>query len=362
MLRSRAVNVRQCSANWASSRALWRQAAHSHRVGEDVPVYEATARRAERGTRRRAMRRDAVDEWRCRRARSMAPSEPHRRQTCLQQGRDHDPTARSSPSVRGARVSATDIDIADASTRARGAPAAQVFAREKGEQLLTLVAPGDEYLVLVTRIGRGQTNRSPPEDLAENKGVAVINLKPGDRVSAAFTSPESVDIVTSPAMAMPAPRGRRHLGARCGAGAFAGIGLRATPSSSGPGRNRRDQHRERHRTRDGPRPPKPTISRPRAAAPAVSALRGFPTTNASPRLRRRVVGPARIDGVGRQSHQTDPIRRVSPPADKRDLVSVQTERRIHAAAHCEVKETTVGKKKTAAKGKGLSGKQGPSGL
>ncbi|TML16878.1 MAG: DNA topoisomerase 4 subunit A [Actinobacteria bacterium] len=94
----------------------------------------------------------------------------------------------------GRALSATANDIADASTRARGAPAAQVFGANKGEQVLALVAPGDEYLVLVT--AAGVFKRVAPGELGDTRGGRpVINLKPGDRVAAAFTSPESVDVV-----------------------------------------------------------------------------------------------------------------------------------------------------------------------
>jgi len=94
----------------------------------------------------------------------------------------------------GRALSAMALDIADASTRARGAPAAQIFGANKGEQVLALVAPGDEHLVLVT--ASGVVKRVAPDELADTKGGRpVINLKPGDRVAAAFTSPESVDVV-----------------------------------------------------------------------------------------------------------------------------------------------------------------------
>ncbi len=85
-------------------------------------------------------------------------------------------------------------ELADAGGRARGSGAAQVFGTNRGEAILTVVADGDEPLVLVT--AGGVAKRLTLEEVRETgNGKALIRLKQGDRLAAAFCAPSEVDMV-----------------------------------------------------------------------------------------------------------------------------------------------------------------------
>jgi DNA gyrase subunit A len=93
---------------------------------------------------------------------------------------------------RALRLQANDID--EVTGRTRGADATKKFGANKGEQILTVVAPGTESLVLVTQSGLAK--RLTADTVADLRhGRPVFTLKGNDRVAVAFTAPEGVDIV-----------------------------------------------------------------------------------------------------------------------------------------------------------------------
>ena len=69
-----------------------------------------------------------------------------------------------------------------------------MFGTGKGELILTAISPGEENLVLVTT--SGVVKRISPEELSgTSNGKPVIKLKPNDKVAAAFSCPDGVDII-----------------------------------------------------------------------------------------------------------------------------------------------------------------------
>ncbi|HEV8298693.1 MAG TPA: DNA gyrase subunit A, partial [Acidimicrobiales bacterium] len=93
---------------------------------------------------------------------------------------------------RALRVQGIDVD--EVSGRSRGADAAKKFGANKGEQILTVVAPGTESLVLVTQSGLAK--RLAADTVADLRhGRPVFGLKGNDKLAAAFTAPDGVDIV-----------------------------------------------------------------------------------------------------------------------------------------------------------------------
>jgi DNA gyrase subunit A len=93
---------------------------------------------------------------------------------------------------RAMRLQGLDID--EISGRSRGAEAAKKFGANRGEQILTVVAPDTESLVLVTQSGLAK--RLSPETVADLRhGRPVFGLKGNDKVAVAFTAPDGVDIV-----------------------------------------------------------------------------------------------------------------------------------------------------------------------
>ncbi len=70
----------------------------------------------------------------------------------------------------------------------------KVFSTGKGEQILTVISPGEENIVLVTT--NGIAKRISPAELREtSSGKQIIKLKPNDKLAAAFACPEGVDII-----------------------------------------------------------------------------------------------------------------------------------------------------------------------
>jgi DNA gyrase subunit A len=235
-------------------------------------------------------------------------------------------------SSEGRALSATAVDIADASTRARGAPAAQIFGANKGEQILALVAPGDEHLVLVT--ASGVVKRVAPDELADTKGGRpVINLKPGDRVAAAFTSPESVDIVivTSDGQCLRTAVDGISVQGR-GAGGVAGISLRADAVVVGAGPVIGETAIVSVTDRGWAKATEAADIPAKGRGGGGVRLARFPDNQ---RIALVYVGaPSGLHALmaaDDNPNQTDP-NPVQFPLEptKRDLVSVQTERRIHA--------------------------------
>ena len=86
------------------------------------------------------------------------------------------------------------IDIDEVTGRSRGADAAKKFGANKGEQILTVVTPGTESLVLVTQSGAAK--RIAPDAVADLRhGRPVFPLKAGEKLAVACTAPDGVDIV-----------------------------------------------------------------------------------------------------------------------------------------------------------------------
>ena len=84
-------------------------------------------------------------------------------------------------------------ELADGEGRARGAGATQAFGTNRGESILTLVADGEEYLVVVT--AQGVAKRLTLDEVRGTKaGKPLLKIKAGDRVVAAFTAPDGVDV------------------------------------------------------------------------------------------------------------------------------------------------------------------------
>ena len=232
----------------------------------------------------------------------------------------------------GRALSATVNDIADAATRARGAPAAQVFGANKGELVLALVAPGDEYLVLVT--AAGVVKRVAPDELAETRGGRpIINLKSGDRVVAAFTSPESVDvvIVASDGQCLRTPVDGISVQGR-GAGGVAGMSLRGDATVVGAGAVIGETSIVSVTDKGWAKATEADDVPAKGRGTGGVRLARFPDNQ---RIALVYVGaPAGLHALmaaDDNPNQTDP-NPVQFPLEptKRDLVSVQTERRIHA--------------------------------
>jgi len=86
------------------------------------------------------------------------------------------------------------LEIGEVKGRSRGSSSAQIFATGKGEQILTVISPNEENLVLIT--SNGVAKRITPSELAETpNGKQVIKLKPNDKLAAAFYCPNGVDVI-----------------------------------------------------------------------------------------------------------------------------------------------------------------------
>ena len=96
--------------------------------------------------------------------------------------------------TEGRAMAVRAADIAEVGGRSRGTPGDKLFGTNRGEELLTVVTPGEENVVLVT--ASGVAKRIAPAELAETKsGKTVINLKGNDKLAAAFTCPDGIDVV-----------------------------------------------------------------------------------------------------------------------------------------------------------------------
>ncbi len=86
------------------------------------------------------------------------------------------------------------LELSEVKGRIRGVNADKAFSTGKGEQILTVISPGEENIVLVTT--NGIAKRISPTELGEtSSGKQIIKLKPNDKLAAAFTCPEGVDII-----------------------------------------------------------------------------------------------------------------------------------------------------------------------
>ncbi len=94
----------------------------------------------------------------------------------------------------GRALSATAAEIGEVQGRSRGSDAKTIFGLNAGEKILTLMAPKDEKLFLVTQ--NGVMKRLEPDEVERTRsGSTVIKLKGTDKVAAAFVSPDGVDVV-----------------------------------------------------------------------------------------------------------------------------------------------------------------------
>tara|TARA_B100000470_G_scaffold165438_1_gene130093 strand:- start:618 stop:2609 length:1992 start_codon:yes stop_codon:yes gene_type:complete len=106
----------------------------------------------------------------------------------------------------GRALQVVAAELADGAGRARGAGAAQAFGTNRGEVIHTVVAEGAEHLVVVT--ANGVAKRLTLDEVRATKnGKQLLKLRAGDRVVAAFTAPDGVDlvIVTSDGQALRTP-------------------------------------------------------------------------------------------------------------------------------------------------------------
>ena len=92
---------------------------------------------------------------------------------------------------------ALGLEIGEVGGRSRGTDTRKLFGTNKGEDVLTIVAPtsdGAENLVLVTE--NGVAKQLTPDEVAGTRpGQKLIGLKPQDSLVAAFTAPAGSDIV-----------------------------------------------------------------------------------------------------------------------------------------------------------------------
>lgn len=130
---------------------------------------------------------------------------------------------------KGRALAGRVADIAPISGRSRGVAVAEVFDTDRGEEVLDILAPGSGQLVLVS--ANGVAKRMTGEELAGTKsGGKVINLKPHDRVVAAFPVSDRDDIVmvSSNAQALRTPVSEISIQGRNAAGV---AGMRLKPGA-----------------------------------------------------------------------------------------------------------------------------------
>ena len=127
----------------------------------------------------------------------------------------------------GRALQVAAIELADGAGRARGAGAAQAFGTNRGEVIHTVVAEGDEHLVVVT--ANGVAKRLTQDEVrATRSGKPLLKLRPGDRVVAAFTAHDGLDlvIIASDGQALRTPVDAVSVQGR-GAAGVAGMKLRS---------------------------------------------------------------------------------------------------------------------------------------
>jgi DNA gyrase subunit A len=100
------------------------------------------------------------------------------------------------------------LSIAEVSGRSRGMAVSEAFATQKGETVLTLVAPppggGDDVPLLLFTANGTAKRVSTEEILGTANTKTIISLKPGDSVVAAFPAPDGSEVaaVTSNGQAL----------------------------------------------------------------------------------------------------------------------------------------------------------------
>ena len=230
----------------------------------------------------------------------------------------------------GRAFSVKSSELGEIKGRSRGAAATKVFGLGKGEQILTVVSPGEENVVLVT--SNGVAKRISPLELKEtSNGKPVIKLKPNDKLAAAFTCPDGIDIVivSSDAQALRTPvdnisiQGRNAAGVLgmkirdgvkiVGAGAAIGDGAVVTVTDTGSAKVT---------------PFEELSSKGRGG----TGIRVTRFTKEKSLVLARIVGPDVLLAV--MATDDDPKKADPVPVDlpieptKRDLVSSKTDRRI----------------------------------
>ncbi|MCH7788282.1 MAG: DNA topoisomerase 4 subunit A [Acidobacteria bacterium] len=94
----------------------------------------------------------------------------------------------------GRALIAHGAEVGPIEGRSRGIATSQLFGTSKDEEVLTIVSRGKDPVVIVT--AAGVIKRLDPTEVVETKHTrTVIKLKPDDRVVAAFSAPEGVDVV-----------------------------------------------------------------------------------------------------------------------------------------------------------------------
>lgn len=148
---------------------------------------------------------------------------------------------------KGRQVFGSVADIGDVSGRSRGSAVGDVFALEKGEQILRLLAadpaPGsesgetDEESPLMVVTAKGVAKRVAPSAIVEHRSSgSFINLRPGDQVVAVFPAADDDDVVmvSSDAQALRCPAAGISVQGR-GAGGVAGMRLKDGATVVGAG-------------------------------------------------------------------------------------------------------------------------------
>ncbi|MFP4512032.1 MAG: DNA topoisomerase (ATP-hydrolyzing) subunit A [Acidimicrobiales bacterium] len=94
----------------------------------------------------------------------------------------------------GRALGVTAMEVPEVAGRNRGANAAEVVDLKHGERVITLLVPGDDTVLLVTR--SGVAKRITGEELAGTRsGGTVIGLKGDDRLVAALSAPDDAEVV-----------------------------------------------------------------------------------------------------------------------------------------------------------------------
>ncbi|MFP3905458.1 MAG: DNA topoisomerase (ATP-hydrolyzing) subunit A [Acidimicrobiales bacterium] len=94
----------------------------------------------------------------------------------------------------GRALGVTAMEVPEVAGRNRGANAAEVVDLKHGERVITLLVPGDDTVLLVTR--SGVAKRITGEELAGTRsGGTVIGLKGDDRLVAALPAPDDTEVV-----------------------------------------------------------------------------------------------------------------------------------------------------------------------
>jgi DNA gyrase subunit A len=144
-------------------------------------------------------------------------------------------TTLSAITAEGRVLQVRAAELADGSGRSRGSGAAQIFGTNRGEEIRTVAADGDESLVLVTEAGTVK-RLTTKEVQSTTNTKQVITLKAGDRVAAAFCAPDGVDVIlaTSDGQVLRTPIGGISIQGR-GAAGVAGMKLRRGAKVIGAG-------------------------------------------------------------------------------------------------------------------------------